>query len=278
MKTELANTWTTTPRKDTGLGLWEPLVTRFLSADKHTALFYTLVSLIKDTLFHIDCFITLASAHVCVCVCVCVCVLHCSVMSDSLQPWTVACQAPLLVEFPRQEYWSGLPFPPPGDLPNPGLKLMPRVSPASAGRLLFTTTAWEALHICLHKARQAFLRSGGLSITSLQLGGHGNEITNNMHNILKNMVEVECEQDTCLLGESCDQKAECCLVQLQLGTWVWWSRKNKRTEEVISKLWNPWIMRTDPFLLWLFQSPICTQDCIGYLGMLFYLILSTILW
>ena len=87
--------------------------------------------------------------------CVCVCVLHCSVMSDSLQPWTVACQAPLLVEFPRQEYWSGLPFPPPGDLPNPGIKLMPRVSPASAGRLLFTTTAWEALHICLHKARHS---------------------------------------------------------------------------------------------------------------------------
>ena len=71
MKTELANTWTTTPRKDTGLGLWKPLVTRFLSADKHIALFYILVFLIKDTLFHIDCFITLASAYVCVCVCVC---------------------------------------------------------------------------------------------------------------------------------------------------------------------------------------------------------------
>ena len=33
-------------------------------------------------------------------------------------PWTVACQAPLSMEFFRQEYWSGLPFPPPGDLPN----------------------------------------------------------------------------------------------------------------------------------------------------------------
>ena len=36
--------------------------------------------------------------------------------------WTVACQAPLSVGFFRQEYWSGLPFPSPGDLPNPGIK------------------------------------------------------------------------------------------------------------------------------------------------------------
>ena len=38
-------------------------------------------------------------------------------------PWTIACQAPLSMEFSRQEYWSGLPFPSPGDLPNPGIKL-----------------------------------------------------------------------------------------------------------------------------------------------------------
>ena len=37
-------------------------------------------------------------------------------------PWTVACQAPLSVGFPRQEYWSGLSFPSPGDLPDPGIK------------------------------------------------------------------------------------------------------------------------------------------------------------
>ena len=37
-------------------------------------------------------------------------------------PWTVACQAPLSMEFSRQEYWSGLPFPSPGDLPYPGIK------------------------------------------------------------------------------------------------------------------------------------------------------------
>ena len=39
-------------------------------------------------------------------------------------PWTAACQAPLSMGFPRQEYWSGLPFPPPGDLPNLGIELM----------------------------------------------------------------------------------------------------------------------------------------------------------
>ena len=37
-------------------------------------------------------------------------------------PWTVACWAPLSMEFSWQEYWSGLPFPSPGDLPNPGME------------------------------------------------------------------------------------------------------------------------------------------------------------
>ena len=37
-------------------------------------------------------------------------------------PWTVAHQAPPSMEFTRQEYWSGLPFPPPGDLPDPGIE------------------------------------------------------------------------------------------------------------------------------------------------------------
>ena len=43
-------------------------------------------------------------------------------MSDSAIPWTVAHQALLSMGFSRQEYWSGLPFPSPGDLPNPGIK------------------------------------------------------------------------------------------------------------------------------------------------------------
>ena len=69
----------------------------------------------------------------------CVCVLSCSVVSDSLQPhWSVALQAPLSVGFPRQEYWSRLPFPLPEGLPDPGMEPASLVSPVLAGRL-FTT-------------------------------------------------------------------------------------------------------------------------------------------
>ena len=45
-------------------------------------------------------------------------------------PWTVAHQAPLFMEFSRQAYWSGLPFPTPGDLPDPGIKPASLASPA----------------------------------------------------------------------------------------------------------------------------------------------------
>ena len=52
--------------------------------------------------------------------------------------WTIACQAPLSMEFSRQEYWNRLPFPTLGDLPDPGIKALPPVFPALAGRF-FTT-------------------------------------------------------------------------------------------------------------------------------------------
>ena len=48
-------------------------------------------------------------------------------------PWTVAHQASLSMEFPRQEYWSGSPFPPPGDLSDAGIKPTSLTSPALAG-------------------------------------------------------------------------------------------------------------------------------------------------
>ena len=53
-------------------------------------------------------------------------------------PWTVALQAPLSMEFSRQDYRSGLPFPSPGDLPNPGIKPSSLVSPTLASES-FTT-------------------------------------------------------------------------------------------------------------------------------------------
>ena len=62
-------------------------------------------------------------------------VVLCSVMSDTFAtPWTVACQSPLSREFSRQQYWSGLLFPSPGDLPDPRVEPLSLVSPASAGR------------------------------------------------------------------------------------------------------------------------------------------------
>ena len=51
--------------------------------------------------------------------------VSCSVTSDFVSPWTVACQASLSMEFPRQEYWNGLKFPSSGDLPNPGIEPWP---------------------------------------------------------------------------------------------------------------------------------------------------------
>ena len=60
----------------------------------------------------------------------CCCCLVTKSCLTLVTPWTVANQAPLSIQFPRQEYWSGLPFPSPGDLPDPGGK---PASPAMAG-------------------------------------------------------------------------------------------------------------------------------------------------
>ena len=59
-------------------------------------------------------------------------------MSNSATPVDLACQSPLSVEFSRQEYWSGLPFPPPRDLPDPGILPASLASPVLAG-IFFTT-------------------------------------------------------------------------------------------------------------------------------------------
>ena len=57
--------------------------------------------------------------------------------------WTIAHQAPLSLGFSRQEYWSGLPSPSPGDLPNPGIEPASLMSPALEGGLFATSTTWE---------------------------------------------------------------------------------------------------------------------------------------
>ena len=64
----------------------------------------------------------------------------CSVVSDSVSPWTVAGKAPLSMGPSKQEYWSGLPFPSPGDLPHSGTETVSPASPALAGRFLTLTS------------------------------------------------------------------------------------------------------------------------------------------
>ena len=75
-------------------------------------------------------------------ICVCAKSLNCVQLFVTL--WTVAYQPPLSMGFSRQKYWSGLPWPPPGDLPDPGMEPLPLMSPASAGGFFTTSSTWEA--------------------------------------------------------------------------------------------------------------------------------------
>ena len=68
----------------------------------------------------------------------CVCTQLFSHVQIFTTPWTVTRWAPLSIAFSRREYWSGLPFPPPGGLPDPGIKPVPLASPAMTGGF-FTT-------------------------------------------------------------------------------------------------------------------------------------------
>ena len=63
----------------------------------------------------------------------CACAFVLSRVRLFVTPWIVACPAPLSMEFSRQEHWSQLPFPPPGDLPNPGIEPASVAVPAWQG-------------------------------------------------------------------------------------------------------------------------------------------------
>ena len=67
---------------------------------------------------------------------------NCVILCTAL--WTVALQAPLSKGFSRQECWSGLPCPPPGDLPHPGIEPVSLMSPALADGFFNTNATWEA--------------------------------------------------------------------------------------------------------------------------------------
>ena len=72
------------------------------------------------------------------------------IMSNFVSPWTAAWQAPLSMGFSKQEYWSGLPHPPPRELPDPGFQPASLVSLALAGRFFTTGTTWEAHTLMYH--------------------------------------------------------------------------------------------------------------------------------
>ena len=79
--------------------------------------------------------------------CVCVCVLsHVRLFAS---PWAVAHQPPLSRGVPRQEYWSGLPFPAPEDILDPGIEPASLANPALEGSLYHYATGWGWGHIAL---------------------------------------------------------------------------------------------------------------------------------
>ena len=97
-------------------------------------------------------------SFVCVCVCVCVCARVCvlSHVQFFVTPKTVALQVSLLVKFSRQEYWSGLLFPTPEDLLDPGPRDQAHVSfiPCIGRQILYHCTTWEAkcgihMYVCM---------------------------------------------------------------------------------------------------------------------------------
>ena len=79
------------------------------------------------------------------------CIHACTVLSCFR---TVAHQPPLSMGFSRQEYWNGLPCPPPVDLPDLGIKVTTLMSPALAGRFFTTSAIWEThIHVYVHRSR-----------------------------------------------------------------------------------------------------------------------------
>ena len=76
----------------------------------------------------------------------CVCAQSLSFVQLFATPWTIAYQVPLSMKFSKQGYWSGLPFPPPGDHPDLGIKSS---SPALAGRFLTIIPPAKPIFICI---------------------------------------------------------------------------------------------------------------------------------
>ena len=102
-------------------------------------------------------------------------------------PWTVAHQSPLSLGFPRQEYWSGLPFPSPGDLPDPGIE---PVSLALAGRF-FTTEPPDAKHVWLALISKMLAWYPAWQSTPVFLAGESHEQRVTVHRAAKSQTRLK---------------------------------------------------------------------------------------
>ena len=87
--------------------------------------------------------------------CMCVRVLSCTVVSNSLRPYELTCQALQSMKFSRQEYWSWLPFPTPGDLPDQEIEPESLASPALAGGFFTTAHAGGLLLLEINENENA---------------------------------------------------------------------------------------------------------------------------
>ena len=89
---------------------------------------------------------------------------HCSCIWLSENLWTTARRAPLPMGFSRQEYWSRLPCPPPGDLPDPGIEPVSLMSPVLAGGFFTTSANWEAHMLGSHDCYVSWIFSSSFSL------------------------------------------------------------------------------------------------------------------
>ena len=109
--------------------------------------------------------------------------VSCSLLSDSATPWTVAPQAPLSTGFSGQEYWSGLPCPPPGDLPNPGIEpgslTLQAISCIIVDWFFTNWATREALCVCVcvYGCAYTYLSSSIFEDTACNYGTSGTRLT-----------------------------------------------------------------------------------------------------
>ena len=96
------------------------------------------------------------------------CVLSCFSRVQLCDPMEIAHQAPLSMEFSRQEYWSELLFPPAGDLPDPGIEPVSLMSPALASGFFTTSATWEAHNKLIYQILQIirYIRKRSVSWSS----------------------------------------------------------------------------------------------------------------